>query len=229
VADVPDWGAGRRADIAFRADDSLVAAVEAMWRSLRLTQDTSMIVCAIKNTINEAVPPHDYTVLQALCEREREDAFNQFAASVFPEEHLKFEHGIRDFVVSQEGRTSARRVKKVVRNAWKQDPAADRRIREMQNLPPDQFRSPYKGRPELYNPFVVRAFEAAIAHAANRENISWTRRTADNRSEGAMLDVLVAAVRWAMCIAWQTSAPPNREPPIVRAEGLLRILKSHRH
>jgi hypothetical protein len=37
--------------------------------------------------------------------------------------------------------------------------------------------------------------------------------------------VLVAAVEWAMCVAWQFSAPPGSRPPKVKAEGILRILK----
>ena len=151
-----------------------------------------------------------------------------FVADEFPEIREEFERGIRDLMVAQKDRVSARQAHNTARNAWKEDPAADRRIREMEKLPPDQFHSPYRGQPEIYNRGVVLAFEKAIASAIGRSQISWTRGTNDNKSGGAILDVFVAAVQWATCVAWQCSAPPGAKPLKVRAEGLLRIVKGAR-
>jgi hypothetical protein len=172
------------------------------------------------------VPPHGLPVLQVLCDRERDEPFNQLAADEFPAVRQEFEHATRDFVRAREGRRiPARTTHKVARNAWKQDPGADRRTRKMEQAPPNQFRSPYRGQPELYDPEVVLAFEAEIARAIGRLHVSWTRGTSDNKSSGPILDVLVAAVQWAMSVAWQCSAPWGTHPPTVKAEGLLGILR----
>jgi len=97
----------------------------------------------------------------------------------------------------------------------------------MEQWPPDQFRSPYRGQPEVYDREVVLAFESVIARAIGRSHVSWTRGTDnnDNKSSGPILDVLVAAVQWAMCVAWQCFAPWGTNPPTVKAEGLLGILR----
>jgi hypothetical protein len=221
-------GPSERSAIAQRAEQSLVAAVAVMRHRLRLTRATPALVNDIKQTMDVKVPPHELTVLQVLWERERQSAFNQSAADEFPEIREEFERGIRDLMVAQKDRVSARQAHNTARNAWKEDPAADRRIREMEKLPPDQFHSPYRGQPEIYNRGVVLAFEKTIASAIGRSRISWTRGTNDNKSGGAILDVFVAAVQWATCVAWQCSAPPGAKPLKVRAEGLLRIVKGAR-
>src|SRR5262249_27963685 len=167
------------------------------------------ILDAIKQTMHVEVPPHGLTVFQTLCDRERQNAFNQTAAKEFPTMRQDFELAIQDFALALEGHAPARQVHKIARNAWKEDPGANRRIREMERRSPGQFRSPYQGRPERYDPDVVLAFESAIARAAGRPRISWTRGTNDSTSRGLMLDVLVVAVQWAMCVAWQCSAPPG--------------------
>jgi hypothetical protein len=218
-----------RAAVVRGAHDSLVASIEEMRRCLGLDRDAAAILDEIKKTMHVEVPPRGFPVIQVLADRERGDAFNQFAADEFPTTRKEFEHGIRDLVVAREGqRVPARRVHKVARNAWKQDPGADRRTRAMEQGPPDEFRSPYRGRPELYDPEVVTAFEIAITDAAGKSRLSWTRGTEDNKSSGVMLDVLVAAVQWAMCVAWQCSAPPGSDAPKVKAEGILGIVKAKR-
>jgi hypothetical protein len=227
VADKPLDGPSERATVARHACYSLVASVEEMRRKLGLDRDAAAILDEIKRTMRVEVPPHGFTVFQTLCERERQGVFNQFAADESPTIRQEFEQGIQDFVRAREGRRApARRIHKIARNAWKQDPGADRRTREMEQLPPDQFRSPYRGRPELYDPEVVSAFENAITRAAGKSRLSWTRGTEDNKSSGVMLDVLVAAIQWAMCVAWQCSAPSGTAPPNVKAEGLLGIVKA---
>jgi hypothetical protein len=218
-----------RAAVARHACYSLVASIEEMRRNLGLDRDSAKILDEIKKTMHVEVPPHGFTVLQVLAERECGNAFNQLAADEFPTVRQEFEHAIRDFMGAREARrVPARRIHKVARNAWKQDPGADRRTRAMEQGPPDEFRSPYRGRPELYDPGVVSAFEIAIARAIGRSHVSWTRGTIDSKSSGPILDVLVAAVQWAMCIAWQFWAPPGAAPPNVKAEGLLGIVKAKR-
>jgi hypothetical protein len=214
-----------RAAVAQRAHDALVGAIEEMRRRLRLSQDTLAILNAIKQAMHVKVPPHDFTVCQTLFEREGQNAFNSAAANEFPILHQEFEQAIRDYMVAREGRAPARQLRKIARNAWRQDTGADRRIREMEHKSPDQWRSPYRGRPELYDRGVVHAFEGAVARAIGRSHISWTR-TEDNKSDSAMLDVLVAAVQWAMCVAWQFAGQPGSKPVKVKAEGLLGIIKA---
>jgi hypothetical protein len=217
------------AAIAQRAYDSLVAAVEKCARGLGISRDTAAIVDEITKTMNVTVPPQGLTVLQTLCDRESGNAFNQSAAEEFPEIRQTFEHAIQDFVVTRGGRESARKVHKIERNAWKVDPGAERRTREMAQKSPDQWRSPYKGRPERYDPGVVLAFATAIARAFNRPSITWTRGTGtkDHRTSGDLIDVLCAAVYWAMCMAWLSFGGGN-ESPSVKAEGLIKILKAQR-
>jgi hypothetical protein len=120
-------GLSERAAVAQRAEQSLVAAVQMMRHRLRLTRDAPAIVNDIKQTMDVKVPPHGLTVLQALWERECQSAFNQTAADEFPEIRKEFEEGIRDLMTAQKERISARQVHNTARNAWKEDPAADRR------------------------------------------------------------------------------------------------------
>ena len=230
VADKPlDDEPSERAAVARRAYDLLVASVEEMRRKLGLDRDAAAILDEIKGAMRVDVPPHSLTVLQTLCEKERQNVFNQCAAGEFPEIREEFEDGVRDFVRAREGvGAPARRMHQLARSAWKQDPGADRRIREMEHSSPDQFRSPYRGQPELYDRGVVLAFEIAITGATGKTRFSWTRGTEDNKSSGVMLDVLVAAVQWAMCVAWQCSAPPGTNPPKVKGEGILEIVKAKR-
>ena len=228
MADEPSGRPLEPAAIVKQAHDTLVTSIEKVRCSLGLDRDPAAILGEIKKTMHTTrVPPHDFTVFQALCERECQDVFNQSAAGEFPEIREKFEDGIRDRVRAREGiGVPARRIHQIARNAWKQDPGADRRTREMEQESPDQFRSPYRARPEQYDPQVVLAFENSVASAIGRPRVSWTRGTEDNKSSGVMLDVLVAAVQWAMCVAWQWSAPPESSPPKVKAEGILGIVKA---
>jgi hypothetical protein len=226
-----------RATAVRRAHDSLVAKVEQMQRALGLSQDPKTILHEIKKTLHADVrkqvgtfvwietegpaqaKPGGVTVLQALYEREGAAAFNQ----TDDEPPKYFMDAIQDFMIADEGKTPTRKVRKAARNAWRDDPGANRRIREREDQSPDQWRSPYRGQPERYDPRVVLAFATAIARAIDRPRITWTRGTEDHKSSGVILDVLVAAVHWAMCVAWVGSA--GSEPPKVKAEGLLKILK----
>jgi hypothetical protein len=232
------------------AHDSLVAKVEQMQRALGLSQDPKTILDEIKKTLHADVrkqvgtfvwietegpaqaKPGGVTVLQALYEREGPAAFNQTDDE--PPEY--FVDAIQDFKITREGKTPTREVRKTARNAWRDDPGANRRIHE--SKPASQrkgFRSPYRGRPEKYDSDVVLAFAHAIARITGQPWISWTRGTGtpDHRgipnhgSRGVVLDVLVAAVEWAMSVAWQ-SGPSGSTPPTVKAEGILRILKKAR-
>jgi hypothetical protein len=208
------------------AYDSLVSAVEEMKAELGLSQESTTIIENIKSAMDAEVPPHGFTAIQALCERERESVFNQSAAADFSGIYEEFESAMRDYVVAREGQATAKRIKKISHNAWKEDAGADRRVREMKKLPADQFRSPYRGQPELYDRGVVLAFEAAVARAIGRPHITWTRNPMDNKSQGVVLAVFASAVQWARSVAWQCSGAPGSEPPIVKAEGHLGIVKA---
>src|SRR5262249_33036213 len=139
----------------------------------------------------------------------------------------------RDFMTAHDGRTPARKVRKTARNAWREDPGADRRVREMERQPAAKFRSRYKGRPEKHDPGIVWAFADAITRAAGREHFSTGHHgdeaiTEKNQKGGPMLRVLVASIRWAMTNAWFAASPSRTEPPKVKPEGVLTVIKRGR-
>jgi hypothetical protein len=214
-----DDGPSQRAVIAQRAEKLFEAAVENMRHELGLIPTTEEIVRDIKATLYAPLPPYNFTVLQTLCDRHRADAFNDDAAGAFPAERKILNKTIRDLATARG--ISARTARRLSDNAWKWDRAAERRVRE-------GSAAPYKGRPEIYDRDVVWAFHDAIARASGQPHITWTRGIDDNKSKSANLDVLVAAVEWAMCVAWQCSAKPGTEFPNVTAEGLIGIIKRRR-
>jgi hypothetical protein len=222
-----------------------------MRRALKLPQGADAILEGIKKTLRtqvrqqigtfvwmdmetDQVTPGKSggTVLQVLYERQTATASNQTDDK--PPEY--FVDAIQDFMIVRDGRTPTRKVRQTARNAWRDDPGADRRIREEPPSPGGDFRSPYRSRPEKYDPDVVLTFADGIARAIGRPRITWTRGKGeldhrdipDHASRGVVLDVLVAAVEWAMCIAWQHAGPPGAKPPKVKAEGILRIVKAAR-
>jgi len=210
-----------------QAEATLAAAVEKMREHLRVSKDTATIVAEIKKTMQTQLPSHGLTVFQVLYERERQDAFNREV-----EFNRETEADIRDFVIARDGHATAGKVRRLARNVWREDAAADRRAQEMErnisqkNPPQGSFRSPFRGRPPLYDREVVIAFADAIARVVEEPSFSWTRRVDDNKSEGVMLDVLVASVRWAMCCAQLAAGSVPSRPVRVTAEGLLSILRA---
>jgi hypothetical protein len=209
----------QRAVIAQQAQKLLEAAVENMCRELGLSRTPEELVSDIKATLYTLLPPYSFNILETLCERYRADAFNDNAAETFPVERNILDKAIGDLATAQG--VPIRKARRLSDNAWKWDLAADRRAR-------GGSAQPCKGRPEVYDRDVVWSFHDAIARAIGQPQITWTRRIDDNKSIGATLDVLVAAVRWAMCVAWQCSAKPGTKFPEVRAEGLIGIIKHHR-
>jgi hypothetical protein len=176
------------------------------------------------------LPPYNFTVLQTLCNHERDKVCNRDAVERFPDVKQEFDRAIRDLTLARMSRVypivigykAFRRLRNLVDRAWKWDSAADRRARE-------GSATPYMGRPELYDPDVVWAFADAVARASGRLHVSWTRRIDDNKSVGVILDVFVASVQWALCAAWLCSAPFGQDFPKVRAEGLLGVLRRQKH
>jgi hypothetical protein len=248
-----DFLGDERAKVVQRAYDSLVATVEQMRRALKLSREADPILKEIKKTLHTQVReqigkfvwmetegptqvnPGGLTALQVLCERERATAFNQTEG----EPPSYFVNAIQDSVIALDGKTPTRKVRNTARNAWKDDPRADRRIRERDRIqerepfsPNDTFRSPYRGRPETYPADVVWAFANAITRAAGREQFSVGHHgdaaVIDENKGGPMLRVLVAAVRWGMMTAWLASAPEGSSPPVVRPEGILSLIKRGR-
>jgi hypothetical protein len=236
----------RRATVVQDAYDVLVAKVEQLRCALDLCEEGKAILDEIKGVLHakvraqagtfvwmdmetDQVTPGEsggLTVLQVLYKRQTATPSNQTDDEA-PE---WFVDAIQDFMIVRDGRTPARKVRKTTRNAWKDDPGADRRIREEPPSPGGDFRSPYRGQPEKYDPDVVLAFADGIARAIGRPRISWTRGTGtpDYASRGVVLDVLVAAVEWAMRLAWLHAGPPGTEPPKVKAGGIIGILKAKR-
>jgi hypothetical protein len=207
-----------RAERVRAADETLMAAVEHMRSRYRLERRTADIVRDIKRAMHTAIPPHSLSVFQALSDRERDRAFNADAASTFRPVHRQFRDTIA--ATAKAGGADERRAQTTARHAWKQDAAADRRVRKMESAPPDRWKAPYRGQPERYDSAVVLAFADAIARVAGRNTFA-----RGNREGGLMLKALVAAVEWAMTVAWQGSAPFTTPPPSVKPEGLLRIVR----
>jgi hypothetical protein len=208
------------------AEAKLVAEVEHIRRKLDLRRATLEIINDIKATMHAPLQPHDLTVFQTLYDRERAKVFNQDAAKAFPGVKEDFDDEIRDIVLEIEAKEAARRVRRLVDHAWKWDHAADRRARE-------GSATPFKGRPEVYDPGVVWAFAYAIANAAGRERFVTGHHgdvtiTDKDDGGGPMFRVLVASVQWAMRAAWQAAAPPGTLPPAVKPEGILMLLRRGR-
>jgi hypothetical protein len=214
-----------------KADALLSAAVDHMRERYRLAKDRATIVGAIKETMHTQIPPRGLTVFQVLWEQERQGAFNKEAADEFPDVKRQTEVAIRDFS-ARNGRGTARKAHQLARSAWKEDAAADRRAisraRRIQGQPQGPLGSPFRDRPEVYDPDVVIAFADAIARAATRPKFSWTRRVDNNKSEGEMLDVLVASIQWAMSSVHIAAGSMLSRPVRVTAGGLLSSLRARR-
>jgi hypothetical protein len=214
-------GPPQRAAVLRQVEETLVTAVDHMRGKLGLTRSTAELVKEIKATMDLPLVPYNFTVIQTLCEHERDKVRNRDAAESFPDVKQDFDDAIRDLTAAIEGKASTRRLRKLVGHAWKWDSAADRRTQQ-------GSASPYKGRPQLCDPNVVCAFADAVARASGRSHVTWTRRTDDNKSVGVILDVFVATVQWAICEAWRCSAPFGQDFTKVKAEGLLGVLRAAR-
>jgi hypothetical protein len=139
-----------------------------------------------------------------------------------------FENEVRDFLI-RNYQTPRRKAGQIARNAWKEDPGADRRARALKPSAANKNKilSAHRGRPDLYDPHVVWAFADSIAAAAGRKKFSLghhgDKAIIDEQMAGPMLRVLVAAVRWAM-----TTAEPGAAPRLVKTEGILTLIKRGR-
>jgi hypothetical protein len=210
-------------------EEALIKSVEDMRRRFPVARTCDELVKDIKATMHLPLPPHNSTVMQLLIDRTRDKVFNQSAAETFPADWKGFGEAIQDFVIFRAGKTPARVVRKIAANAWKQDPVADRRVRNA--APQDDISTVHKGRPEKYPPEVVWAFADAIARAVDGEHFSIGHHgdaTIGDEGGGAMLQVLVAAIRWAMTAAWLGAAPPGTAPLTVKPEGILTLIKRGR-
>ena len=225
MSDKPfDDGPSQRAAILQSVEKSLNEAVELMRRKLGLTRTKAEIVQDIKATMYTHLPPDNSTVIGSLWDRCRAHVFNELAEQTCPGVREQFGSTIRDFTTARG--TSGRKARVLARNAWKWDPAADRRFREGSV-------APSKGRPDVYDRDVVWAFADTIAHAAGRERFATGHHGDETITEkddkgGPMFRVLVATVRWAMTAAWLGAAPPGTFPPTVKPEGIFSLLKRGR-
>jgi hypothetical protein len=179
-------------------------------------------VTAIKATMHIPLPRYGDTVFQTLYERERAKVFNQKAAEMFPLVRQKF----RDDLSAAIEKAPARKTRQLIEQAWKWDHAADRRARE-------GSATPFRGRPEIYDRDVVRAFADAILRASGREHFGTGHHGDDaltkaSNKGGAMFCVLVASVEWAMTAAWLCASPPGTPAPQANPEGILTVIKRGR-
>jgi hypothetical protein len=224
-------GLSNSASAFIKAEQELSGCVDQLSLKLNLLPSTEELLREIKGAMHVQLPPHNLTVIQALCDHERDKVFNQHAADTFPATRQEFGEAIQDFVVVRAGKTPARKTRKMAENAWKQDYTADRRIRQMGHS--GDWESPYKGQPEKYDPLIVWAFADAIARATGHEEFSTGHHgdvtlTHENTAGGPMLRTLVAALQWAMIAAWQGAAAPGSPPPVVKPEGVLSVIRRGR-
>jgi hypothetical protein len=215
----------------------LKGAVERMCVKMRVPRNPAEILQKIKETMRLELEPCGpleprLTVFQALYERKRIE--DQQGDAAFPD---NFESEIFDSL--HRNKTSRRKARQIARGAWKEDPGADRRVRKLQltlasneaHRPRtiDKILSARRSRPELYDPRVVWTFADSIARSVGRKKFSvghhGDKTITDTAKAAPMLAVLVAAVRWAMVMAW-LGAGGGR--PDVKVEGVLAVIKRGR-
>jgi hypothetical protein len=210
-------GLTARAIVLQNAGADLAAEVEQLRAKLFLSRSTAEIVSDIKQITETRVGSQGLTVLQVLCDREYAKNFNADAAAMFPDVLEAFHDGIDDFARSKGGQEPPRKTRKFADNLWKQNPDADRRVREGST-------EPYRGRPQIYDPDVLLAIADHVARTAGRSNFTTGHHgdtTLSDDKGSPLLRVLAATVRWVMVIAWQTCARPGTPPPpIVKLEGI---------
>jgi hypothetical protein len=203
------------------AEAKLVSKAERMRVKLSLPRSSAEIVNAIKDTLEMRVGSQNQTVSQILYDRERGKAFNELASDMYPDEYQEHREDIFDLL---EESLPTRKKGQFASNAWKWDPDGDRRAREGST-------APYKGRPQLYDPDVLSAFADAIALAAQRPRFAVGHHGDDTLGDdlgSPMFQLLVAAVQWAVVVAWLSAAPPETAAPIVKPEGIRNALKRPR-
>ena len=202
------------------AENRLISAVG----RLRSGRPAQQIVADIKATMNVVLPPHGFTVLQTLCERERAKVFNNRAARRFPELQAAYVQVLAD-AAAMNG-VPRRKAKRLANNTWKWDHAVDRRARQ-------GLESPSKGRPEVYDPEVVYAFADTLARATGRERCSTGHHgdvtITDAGKASPIMNVLVCAIEWAVLASWTVARSTGSPRPKVRPEGILSVLKRRYH
>jgi hypothetical protein len=202
------------------AETKLVSKAERMRVKLSLPRSTAEIANAIKDTLEMRVGSQNQTVFQILYDRERGKAFNELASDMYPDKYQEHREDIFDLLEE----SSTRKKGQSASNTWKWDPEGDRRSLE-------GARSPYKGRPQLYDPDVLWAFAHAIALVADRPRFAVGHHGDDTLNDdlgSPMFQLLTAAVQWAAVIAWLSAAPPGTAAPVVKPEGIRSALKRPR-
>jgi hypothetical protein len=197
------------------AEIALSEAIHKMRQKMRIERSAAEMLSDIKEAMHATVPPHGMTVIQTLCHRERDKAFKLEFATGFPEVMSRGQKEIGVFLKDRD--TPARKKRQFAANAFSSDPGKYRRLRREvgsaeepnPNPSPEKLLSTAKGRPEKYDPDVIRAFARAIARAAGREKFERGNRYIP----GPMFTTLLCAMQWALTVAWKFSAPPGTSPP----------------
>jgi len=226
---MPHDGVGREDEMAWRreifraAERRLFDSVDRLRRRYRPDDLSDDLVQAIKQTVHRSVPPYGLSVLQTLGERERDRVFNSQSGAQFPDIKKGFVDEILRAVDVGVGPRRHQRAVRFAENTWKQDAAADRRARAQKDKPHKRWRSPYRGQPEVYDAPSVGVFCDAIAAAVGR-----TRFERGNRQGGLMMDALVAAMEWAMIVAWLGTAPMGTPVPKATRQGLVNVIRKQK-
>ena len=148
-----------------RAEAALRSAVERMCLKLNLSTKAAEFLQAIKATMNRPVGCHGHNVIQRLYELEQA----KVPPSCSPPEF--FEREICDFLI-RNYQTPRRKARQIARNAWKENPGADRRTHALEkriSANKNRILSVHRGRPDLNDPYVVWAFADSIAAAAGHK------------------------------------------------------------
>lgn len=185
-----------------------------MRRSYRLSHSNEKMFSEIQATLQTRIPPYKLTIFQTLYDRHRVKSFN---CNPLPKE---FGHAIQDFLIMRGRRMPTRKVRAITSNAWKQDPAVHRRIRELRSPSSEKWRSLYRGQPERYDPEVVRAFGDVILRITGRKQLA-----RGHIDRGHMVIVLAAAITWAVTWAWILGGVDSAPPRPASRLGVLKIMR----
>jgi hypothetical protein len=102
LSDKPlDDGPSQRAAVLRQAEETLVTAAEHMRGKLGLTRTGTEIIKEIKATMDAPLPPYNFTVLQTLCEHERDKVRNRDAVKRLPKVKQEFDRAIRDLTLAR--------------------------------------------------------------------------------------------------------------------------------
>lgn len=161
--------------------------------------------------------------------KERQSAFlkllNCNAAPNFSGVRKEHQFAIIEFLRRTNSSLTRQGMSALARTVWRLERGRQRRALKAQSA------FEMKGRPPLWDPDVVFAFEQKVASAFGRERVTFTRLADNHQSghpgsaDGPVLRVLQAAIHWAMTRVWSGNAPHLAPPPVPKLNALADFLK----